>query len=74
MKKTYKIICLSQSGKEITTGVSPMWYGITPEQMQFLSMGMCVGLKAQHKRARVEVYEKQEHNGETYFVNVRTVR
>jgi hypothetical protein len=51
-----------------------MWYGITPEQMQFLSMGMCVGLKAQHKRARVEVYEKQEHNGETYFVNVRTVR
>lgn len=51
-----------------------MWYGITPEQMQFLSMGMCIGLQAQHKRARVEVYEKQEHNGETYFVNVRTVR
>ena len=73
MKKTYKIICLSHSGKEIPTS-SPMWYGITPEQMQFLSMGICVGLKAQHKRARVEVYEKQEHNGETYFVNVRTVR
>ena len=55
---------ITANGKPVSNDVLPSrhFYGVTNEQIQFLAIGLVIGLRARYKKPKADVYK--EKNGE----------
>ena len=55
---------ITANGKPVSNDVLPSrhFYGVTNEQIQFLAIGLVIGLRARYKKPKVEIFK--EKNGE----------
>ena len=64
MEKNNYYIAITANGTPVSNDVLPSrhFYGVTNEQIQFLAIGLVIGLRARYKKPKAEVYK--EKNGE----------
>ncbi len=64
MEKNNYYLAITANGKPVSNDVIPSrhFYGVTNEQMKFITLGLVIGLRARYKKPKVEVYK--EKNGE----------
>ena len=64
MEKNNYYLAITANGKPVSNDVIPSrhFYGVTNEKIQFLAIGLVIGLRARYKKPKVEVYK--ERNGE----------
>ena len=64
MEKYNYYIAITANGKPVSNDVLPSrhFYGVTNEQIQFLAIGLVIGLRARYKKPKADVYK--EKNGE----------
>ena len=64
MGKNNYYLDITANGKPVSNDVLPSrhFYGVTNEQIQFLAIGLVIGLRARYKKPKVDVYK--EKNGE----------
>lgn len=64
MEKNNYYLEITANGKPVSKDVIPSrhFYGVTNEQIQFLAIGLVIGLRARYKKPKVEIYK--EVNGE----------
>lgn len=66
MEKNNYYLEITANGKPVSNDVIPElfrnFYYVTDEQIQFLTLGLVIGLRARYKKPKVEVYK--EKNGE----------
>ena len=64
MGKNNYYLDITANGKPVSNDVLPSrhFYGVTNEQIQFLAIGLVIGLRARYKKPKAEVYK--EKNGE----------
>ena len=55
---------ITANGAAVSNDVLPSrhFYGVTNEQIQFLAIGLVIGLRARYKKPKVEIFK--EKNGE----------
>ena len=64
MEKNNYYLAITANGKPVSNDVIPSrhFYGVTNEQIKFITLGLVIGLRARYKKPKVEVYK--EKNGE----------
>ena len=64
MGKNNYYLDITANGKPVSNDVLPSrhFYGVTNEQIQFLAIGLVIGLRARYKKPKADVYK--EKNGE----------
>lgn len=64
MEKNNYYLEITANGKPVSKDVIPSrhFYGVTNEQIQFLAIGLVIGLRARYKKPKAEIYK--EKNGE----------
>ena len=64
MGKNNYYLEITANGKPVSNDVLPSrhFYGVTNEQIQFLAIGLVIGLRARYKKPKADVYK--EKNGE----------
>ena len=64
MEKNNYYIAITANGTPVSNDVLPSrhFYGVTNEQIQFLAIGLVIGLRARYKNPKADVYK--EKNGE----------
>ena len=64
MGKNNYYLDITANGKPVSNDVLPSrhFYGVTNEQIQFLAIGLVIGLRARYRKPKAEVYK--EKNGE----------
>ena len=64
MGKNNYYLDITANGTPVSNDVLPSrhFYGVTNEQIQFLAIGLVIGLRARYKKPKAEVYK--EKNGE----------
>ena len=64
MEKNNYYIAITANGTPVSNDVLPSrhFYGVTNEQIQFLAIGLVIGLRARYKKPKADVYK--EKNGE----------
>ena len=64
MGKNNYYLDITANGKPVSNDVLPSrhFYGVTNDQIQFLAIGLVIGLRARYKKPKIEVYK--EKNGE----------
>ena len=66
MEKNNYYLAITANGKPVSNDVLPEsfrhFYCVTDEQIQFLTLGLVIGLRAKYKKPKVEIYK--EENGE----------
>ena len=64
MGKNNYYLDITANGKTVSNDVLPSrhFYGVTNEQIQFLAIGLVIGLRARYKKPKVEIFK--EKNGE----------
>ena len=64
MEKNNYYLEITANGKPFSNDVLPSrhFYGVTNEQIQFLAIGLVIGLRARYKKPKVEIFK--EKNGE----------
>lgn len=56
-KKNYELKAFDSKGKEIKLVVSNVWYGVTFDEIKWLTMGITIGLLQKYNDPRVEYNE-----------------
>ena len=64
MGKNNYYLDITANGKPVSNDVLPPrhFYGVTNEQIQFLAIGLVIGLRARYKKPKVDIFK--EKNGE----------
>ena len=64
MEKNNYYLEITANGTAVSNDVIPSrhFYGVTNEQIKFVTIGLVIGLRARYKKPKVEVYK--ESNGE----------
>ena len=64
MGKNNYYLDITANGKPVSNDVLPSrhFYGVTNDQIQFLAIGLVIGLRARYKKPKADVYK--EKNGE----------
>ena len=66
MEKNNYYLDITANGAAVSNDILPEsfrhFYGVTNEQIQFLAIGLVIGLRARYKKPKADVYK--EKNGE----------
>ena len=64
MGKNNYYLDITANGAPVSNDVLPSrhFYGVTNEQIQFVAIGLVIGLRARYKKPKVEIFK--EKNGE----------
>ena len=72
MGKNNYYLDITANGKPVSNDAIPgpirRIHGVTDEQIQFLTLGLVIGLRAKYKKPKVEIYKEINGELELYYI------